>query len=203
MSIQFFHERLNSTHKPTRFSAHLYQFRVEVFRICHCQSEWYFRWPCQEADKWGKDRRWVIHKWFIGLLFDAVWMLLYSIRFIVVLFCFVLNFISSFFLNCKVFGCFFFRKFGVDCLVDQVLDRVCYSTWPPGHQVHPLWFGKSPWKLISAVEKLVESCSHLFSNFLGSYHLLVVYSLFAALGASMLQRITTKHCEKNGVVEEL
>lgn len=108
MSIQFFHERLNSTHKPTRFSAHLYQFRVEVFRICHCQSEWYFRWPCQEADKWGKDRRWVIHKWFIGLLFDAVWMLLYSIRFIVVLFCFVLNFISSFFLNCKVFGCFFF-----------------------------------------------------------------------------------------------
>ena len=26
------------------------QFRVEVFRICRCQSEWYFRWPCQ-ADK--------------------------------------------------------------------------------------------------------------------------------------------------------
>ena len=76
--------------------------------------------------------------WFVnGVLFDAAWMLLYSIRFIVVLFCFVLNFIFSFFLNCKVFGWFFLCKFGVDCLVDQVLERVWYSTWPPGHQVHP------------------------------------------------------------------
>ena len=65
MSIHFFIKA--STHKPARCKALLYRFKVEVFQICRCQSEWYFRWPCLpgEAEKWGKDRRWVIRKWFI------------------------------------------------------------------------------------------------------------------------------------------
>lgn len=66
------------------------------------------------------------HGWFVnGLLFDAVWMLLYSIRLIVVLFCFVLFwiFFSSFSSIARSSDGFFLCKFGVDCLVDQVLDH--------------------------------------------------------------------------------
>ena len=172
---------------PIQFFSSKPQFRVEVFRICRCQSEWYFRWPSQ-ADKWGKDRRWVIRKWFIiWCCLNAV--VLYSLHCCFVLFCCVLNFLFCFFSSIARssdgFICVnlvlivWWSSVGPSMLFDMATRSPSSSAviWIISLKTD-FCCGKAGWKLFTSVWQL----SWLVSS-------ISCLQLFAALGASMLQRI--------------